>query len=577
MAIKLIIACKELNIGMSAAVEFLAKQGMKINTDPNLRIEDDLYMMLAQEFNPDMALKMEAERQQQQQQEHNIQKSAAAAKKAAEEAARKAQEEAERAAAAAAKRAAEEEARKAEEEVARLAAEREAEEQARHEAEPAAQKAAQEVSEKDAKQAAEAQQEPKSQEPKKTEIFTLGKPVLKNQPKVVGKIELNQSMRTTHENVKENVKQTKHITAEQTETEETKFKTEKEQNMQAKIAKATKILRAKNAKAEQETKDVRVTQKTKPGSYLQQWASFPYGFNKAIERLNALALNEKWYYGKTPKQNNPCPILRGYLKYTVEKLHKENKIKEGKHKITGKEYSVFNTGLVDLHYRPIYGLFYKNNKGRKPWVFFDFCAVGSDKGKILGNIYNESELPEKAEYFQTLADVVYDGKNIAVDWDHVILENINRLPVEIRPHVPDDFVIQDTKNMKQIEKDDYLKKLRKAINDDDLLYSIQEKLENAMKLARKKASWNYRIAIPIYYPTRDKMSLLLPLSLLDKKREKADLALVIEKQAAGDYIGQTILPLEWAYSNARLITKPDSDWLVTEQIEAADDWIEENE
>ena len=215
MAIKLIKACKELNIGMSTAVEFLAKQGMEINTDPNLRIEDDVYMRLAKEFNKDMALKMEAERQQQQRQERDIQKvltldsaqeeadkkaaeaarkaaeeAAAAAKKAAEEAARKAAEEAARAA---------EAARKAAEEAARIAAEREAEEQARREAELAA------------KQESEAEEQkvespepeelggtaPRAEQPKK-EIFSLGKPVLKNQPKVVGKIDLDTLNQATH-------------------------------------------------------------------------------------------------------------------------------------------------------------------------------------------------------------------------------------------------------------------------------------------------------------------------------------------------------------------------------------------
>jgi translation initiation factor IF-2 len=63
MAIKLIKACKELNIGMSTAVEFCAKQGHEIATDPNTRIDDDLYLLLAKEFNKDMALKLEAERQ----------------------------------------------------------------------------------------------------------------------------------------------------------------------------------------------------------------------------------------------------------------------------------------------------------------------------------------------------------------------------------------------------------------------------------------------------------------------------------------------------------------------------------
>lgn len=575
MAIKLIKACKELNIGMSAAVEFLAKQGMEINTDPNLRIEDDLYMMLAQEFNPDMALKMEAERQQQQQQEHNIQKSAAAAKKAAEEEARKAQEEAERAAAAAAKRAAEEEARKAEEEVARLAAEREAEEQARHEAEPAAQKAAQEVSEKDAKQAAEAQQEPKSQEPKKTEIFTLGKPVLKNQPKVVGKIELNQSMRTTRENVKENVKPINHITAEQTESEETKLKTEKEQQMHAKIAKATKILQAKNAKVKQETKDVRVTQKTKLNSYLEKWTCSPE-CNNAIKRLKELALKEKWYYGKTPNQGS-YPILRNYLIYTVKRLVYKDKIKDKD------KYAAFNTGLVDKHYEPIYALFEKNMPNNNQlWGFVDFCIKGvkgeTSAGKILTRFFNP--LPEKAEYFETLDDVIYDEKcEIHPDYTHIIKDHPERLPTKgfLDRWMPD-FVFEDWRKMKQDQVIEYSLKLRKAI-DDSIESKIHTALKDAIEIARKRAGWNYRTAIPSYYPRTNSSSLLLPLSLLEESIEnnKADVALVIQKQESGNYEGHTIIPLDWAYSNARLVTRPDSDWLVAEKIDAPDDRVEENE
>ena len=77
MAIKLIKACKELNIGMSTAVEFCKKQGKEIATDPNTRIEDDLYLLLAKEFNKDMALKLEAERQAQERQERDIPQSIA--------------------------------------------------------------------------------------------------------------------------------------------------------------------------------------------------------------------------------------------------------------------------------------------------------------------------------------------------------------------------------------------------------------------------------------------------------------------------------------------------------------------
>ncbi len=73
MAIKLIKACKELNIGMSTAVEFLQKHGKEVSVDPNARIDDDIYLVLAKEFNKDMALKMEAEKRQQERHERDAQ------------------------------------------------------------------------------------------------------------------------------------------------------------------------------------------------------------------------------------------------------------------------------------------------------------------------------------------------------------------------------------------------------------------------------------------------------------------------------------------------------------------------
>jgi translation initiation factor IF-2 len=165
MAIKLIKACKELNIGMATLTAWCEKHGHVIESDPNVRIDDDLYLQLAKEFNKDMAVKIEADR-------------LAAERIAREEAERQAAEEAKRAKEAA--------------EAARLAAEKAAKEaQARAEAE----KAAAEKAAADAKAAEESKaksQEPtdNSQQPKK-EIFTLGKPQLKHAPKVIGQIDLN--------------------------------------------------------------------------------------------------------------------------------------------------------------------------------------------------------------------------------------------------------------------------------------------------------------------------------------------------------------------------------------------------
>lgn len=86
----------------------------------------------------------------------------------------------------------------------------------------------------------------------------------------------------------------------------------------------------------------------------------------------------------------------------------------------------------------------------------------------------------------------------------------------------------------------------------------------SLRLAIKRVKWNYKTAIPMYFPTRDIMSLLLPLALVDDNQ--VDIALVTEKTQSGSYLGHTILPLDWAYSNARLVCRPNSDWLIAQNI-----------
>ncbi|MCQ2311130.1 MAG: ATP-binding protein [Paludibacteraceae bacterium] len=60
MAIKLIDACKVLNIGMSTAIMFCNMQGREIPADPDIQIiDDDLFLLLAKEYNKDFAIKLE--------------------------------------------------------------------------------------------------------------------------------------------------------------------------------------------------------------------------------------------------------------------------------------------------------------------------------------------------------------------------------------------------------------------------------------------------------------------------------------------------------------------------------------
>ncbi|MBR6017659.1 MAG: translation initiation factor IF-2 [Paludibacteraceae bacterium] len=242
MAIKLIKACKELNIGMSTAVAFCQKQGKEIAADPNMRIDDDLYLLLAKEFNKDMAIKLEADRQAQERQERIAAPSVAVEQpqqkieteipqpkivgKIDLEAEKKAKEEA--------RRKAEEEARKAKEEAEKAA--REAEE-ARLAAEEARRQAEAEKEAKAKEKAAKAQEEPKAEPeaPKKPEIFSLHKPEPANQPKVVGKIDLSSINQATHPGKKSKEEKRKEREERQQQQQQAQEKRKRERIKQNKV------------------------------------------------------------------------------------------------------------------------------------------------------------------------------------------------------------------------------------------------------------------------------------------------------------------------------------------------------
>jgi len=298
-----------------------------------------------------------------------------------------------------------------------------------------------------------------------------------------------------------------------------------------------------------------------PG-HLLQWA-WMGDFRQVITDLKNLALKERWYY-KTQNPSFPYPILSKYLTYTFYRLSKET----GKIKLNDR-YAAFNTGLVNNLYEPIYALFEKNRvQGKQEWYFHEFCISGVDRGgKILASNFNP--LPGRAQFFNDAAELIYDinAPEPQLNWNHIILDNVSRLPVEfLEENKPANFLLRDDSIMNTIEREEYHAQLAAAIeNDSKKFRAIKNRFADSLSLALKRVEWNFKTAIPMYYPSTNKMSLLLPLSLIDD--ELIDLALVTEKTKSGSYLGHTILPLGWAYSNARLITRPDSDWLVAEKIE----------
>lgn len=313
-----------------------------------------------------------------------------------------------------------------------------------------------------------------------------------------------------------------------------------------------------------------------PGDELSQWTylvfvQFTAKSGKVIPSdlaaLANMALEERWFFGTTSDPRHPFPILENYLKFTFFRLRREGKVAEATSP-SGK-WAAFNTGLVDKLYDPIFALFQENDrKELKPWKFYAFCVPGKGQaGKQLTSVFDP--LPEPASYFESNFDMLLDtSKDIHVDYDHVILDGVSRdrFPSAfLEEYPPKNFAWKDYTTLERNDREQFLTELAQAIDGDvQTMRAIKRRLEDAKLLAEKRTRWNYKTAIPQYFPRQDVMSLLLPLAIVDD--EKVDLALVVTRNPSGSYQGRTVFPLDWAYQNARLVCRPDSDWLVTERV-----------
>lgn len=263
------------------------------------------------------------------------------------------------------------------------------------------------------------------------------------------------------------------------------------------------------------------------------------------------ALSENWSYSNDSKEN-PYRILWNYLCNTYLRLEYEDlSLSPEKKKIVTVErenepnVTIFNTGLIDKKYDPLYAVFLEESAYR-PGIpskkLIGFCARGE---RIDGTNWLTlfRKLPDRAEYFDDPSKLLYNN-NIRMDavTSHVVGDRGNRLPERVRERVPKDMT-----------------------DEDQIISHLNNHLEMAIKRALERIKWNYKAAIPQYYNKTKKIQLLIPLCIDDPRI--VDLALAVERENQV-YVGYTILKLDWAYNNARLIARPDSDWLTPSIIQS---------
>lgn len=293
-------------------------------------------------------------------------------------------------------------------------------------------------------------------------------------------------------------------------------------------------------------------------AYLGHWKDF-------LKSLAAIALPEPWdFNGDADAAPRRYTILSNYIRYTFYRLTLEDKIGYS----SDETFCAFNTGLVDTHYDDIYACFERNEKTEafQPWSFTSFCTAGTGRyGKQLVRELNP--LPQPASYLSRKEDLLFDlDRQIVCDIEHIVIDNIHRLPLEfLRDELASSkecmAVLADIESAPDAEAEaEAYDGLRTIISTKSRLFSrLSNSVNAAIDIARRQVRWNYKTAVPAYYPRTNNMNLLLPLNLTEDNIP--DVALVVELQKSGNYQGQTIITMVQAYRDARLVCRPYIDWL----------------
>lgn len=301
----------------------------------------------------------------------------------------------------------------------------------------------------------------------------------------------------------------------------------------------------------------------KPKDYLMNRVKFD-DFEKDIQSLAQLAKEEYWCYHNS---KDPYLILKIYLQYTFYRLVKQDKVFADEKR----EYAAFNTGLMTKNFLPIFGVM-KVLPEKEKYEFLGFAIAGNQGlGKKLVELF--SPLPEKATYIDKLEDYFFDlSCPLHTDYDHIITDNLSRFPLDFLSLMTAGFP-KENKIVKKIaaESETYKKemlysKLEKEIRSDDtLFFLLKSALEGIITKAKNMVLEDFRKALPSFFPTREVMSIMLPLEFTPGKGPEA--LLLCEKAKSGNYQGQTILTLNQGYVNARLISSLSSTYLDPKKIE----------
>lgn len=240
--------------------------------------------------------------------------------------------------------------------------------------------------------------------------------------------------------------------------------------------------------------------------------------NKKIDYLSQLAEEENWTVDDTYKNG----ILRYYVFYTFRQCHIQNRILYS----SDKQWCCINTGLLDKHSNDIMMIFQinqkKSDKNSKEWFLKAFqTKADRDYMEHFDNV------PSLAKYTDNIEDYYFDpDAKIVVNYEHILDDNWDRIY---------SVVHMDKQVMKAL-------------------------LVGVIESSKIRVQRNMRLVVPQLY--NNKIMYLMPIYIPVNDTETVTMALAIEKTSTGLYRANTIFTKDDAYRKARLLMKPESNWLI---------------
>ena len=251
---------------------------------------------------------------------------------------------------------------------------------------------------------------------------------------------------------------------------------------------------------------------------------------QTIDGIDAWGFVQQRFKEKYPRTT--VPKLKNYLNYTFVRLLDLERQEPGKYLAWSddKTWVAFNTGLQTTHAADLIATFqrYVPKAGGSADAYPDF-------------VYKGMRTPNELAYRNTYGTFVPDIAWYSKDSNDFVFDTSYSLDKDVFDHIFD-----------------RAKERAGLPNASDEVVKIY--LRGAVENLVPKIRRNYKVAIPVYYVEEKKMQLLLPFASASSATEMSCFLVERDDQHKA-YRLKTIFDMDQAFFSARLITRPDKEWL----------------